>query len=157
MRVWERKLQEVDWENLKMNDIPEWINAFASDARQIRKGAYIHFDHFIVYKGAESMEDLGKFEQVLETEALVFIVPILIELLADKDVQDKQSILDVLNQLALNLVSNKHEKREPYRSRALRVFENIRSGISLYRYLHDTVNDFGKEVITEILVTYEED
>lgn len=157
MQEFEKKLQQVDWENLRMNDIPEWIRAFASDDRQIRKGAYLHFDYFIVHKGAESTEDLGKFKDVLESEALVFIVPILIDLLADKDVNDKQSILDILNQLAWNMVSNKDEKVEPYRSRAIRVYENIRIGIPLYRYLYDTVNDFGKDVIKEMLETYEKE
>jgi hypothetical protein len=155
MREFEKKLQQVDWQNLGMKDIPQWILAFASDDRQMRKGAYMHFDYFVVYKGAESMEDLGRFEEVLETEALVFIVPILIDLLADKDAQDKQSILDVLNQLALNMVSNKDEKREPYHSRAIRVYDAIRVGIPLYRYLYDAVDDFGKAVIKELLETLE--
>ncbi|MEO1162825.1 MAG: hypothetical protein AAFV98_03490 [Chloroflexota bacterium] len=156
MREFEKQLRQVDWQNLQLEQMPEWICAFASDDEQTRKNAYVYFDHSIVNKGTESPEDVGKLEDVFESEGLVFAVPILIELLKDDAIEDKQRILDVLNGLAWCIHLSKFDALEPYRSRARRVNDIIHNEIPLYRQLHDSTNDFGKAVIEEILETYRE-
>ncbi|MEL6407646.1 MAG: hypothetical protein AAFR81_24950 [Chloroflexota bacterium] len=156
MREFEKQLRQVDWQNLQLEQTPEWIRAFASDDEQTRKNAYVYFDQAIVNNGTESPEDVGKLEDVLESEGLVFAVPILIELLRDNAVVEKQRILDVLNGLVWCIHLSKFDTLEPYRSRAMRVYDIIHNEILLYRQLYDSVNDFGKAVIEEILETYRE-
>ena len=151
---YEKKLQDVNWMNLGAKDMPNWIRLFASEDVTHRKNAYIYFDIF-VSKGAESPEDLGKLEEILKTDALVFAVPILIDLLSERKVQRKESILDILDSLAWNIHLSVKDTIEPYQSRANRIFEQIRTGIPLYRYLYNEVDEYGKAVIIELLDIYD--
>jgi hypothetical protein len=87
-------LDSIDWKRMtyfgyRDRDIPRLIRGLAADDAQVRQRAY------------QSLLDPIEFE-VSVTEATVYIVPFLIELLAHEGVRDKHNILYLMEHYTLH-------------------------------------------------------
>jgi hypothetical protein len=125
-------LDQVDWKSLDAEDVPNWLNDLTSQNKDVYRSAFSNLEERVVLLQEDTM-DYGPASELLKTEAPIFIVPFLIQLLQDETVMGKADIIQLLLHLA-NYVDIT-EGQEPFRSRAVRVREAVRQGIETYTKL----------------------
>jgi hypothetical protein len=138
-------LNTIDWKRMtyfghRDRDLPQLIRGLAADDAQVRQRAY------------QSLLAPVEFEWNV-TEAAVYIVPFLIELLAHENVHDKQNILYLINCYTL------HSCPEDWPEAAWRekTYQAIREGLNVYLELLHHPDETVRRETTDLLIGLHED
>jgi hypothetical protein len=148
-------LNEIDWASLGYPDIPKWLSNLASDDRELRIEAYNSIEDLIANSGSDSWENYGPISVLLRTDIPLYITPFLIELLQTSKTLHKDSILQLIYDLAMYPRLIKSSNDEVFRSRAESVFEEVKKGVPTYKILLSDTNTSvqqGAQSVLDLIV-----
>jgi hypothetical protein len=126
------KLNAIDWQSLNAEKLPKLINAMFSEDAETQLRAYMRMYEYL----RDFIQDWREYEEVLATDALIYAAPFFVEFLHHPQTH-KASILGYLDVLAR--YHQVKELEEPFRGRALRIYEYLLQHFDAYiPYLDST-------------------
>lgn len=147
----QKQLNLVDWKNLGEEEIPRYILAYTSKNPSDVNKACNYFDSRTISTLVRS-EEYGPLSELLAKEGLVFAVPILLFLLDHPDFTDKSAIIENLNEIARNIISEIPNTKEPYFSRANRIMASLKSALPVFnKILVSNIDGRTNKLIHELL------
>jgi len=147
----EAQLIKVDWNNLEENEVIKYLELYYNNNEEDSNRAYHYFDDRITSQIVSS-ENFGSLRELLSTEGLVFIVPVLLNLLSHPDFNYQRPVIDNLNQIAQNIDSKFVDSIEPYHSRANRIMHTMKLSLPVFRkILDESTNNYTILIIEELI------